>query len=129
VLQCVAVCCSVFRVLQYVAVYCSVLQCVAVCCSALQWVAVGCSVLQCVAVCCSDWNDNINQAVMQSVARLAAIGRQPVCCSVLQCVAVCCSVLQCGAVCGAFGFDSSTFLFVNLLLIVLYTCTKVLHKT
>jgi len=30
-----------------------VLQCVAVCCSVLQCVAVCCSVLQCVAVCCS----------------------------------------------------------------------------
>ena len=40
------------KVLQCVAVCCSVLQCVAVCCS------VCCSVLQCVAVCCSaleDW--------------------------------------------------------------------------
>ena len=65
VLQCVAVCCSV---LQCVAV---LLQCVAVCYSVLQCVAVRCSVLQCVAVCYS----------------------------VLQCVAVCCSVLQCVAVC------------------------------
>ena len=50
VLQCVAVCCSV---LQCVAVSCSVLRCVAVCCSVLQCVAVCCSVLQCVAV----WKD------------------------------------------------------------------------
>ena len=49
VLQCVAVCCSV---LQCVAVCCSVLQCVAVCRSVSQCVAVCCSVLQCVAVCC-----------------------------------------------------------------------------
>jgi len=40
----VAVCCSV---LQYVAVYCSVLQCVAICCSVLQYVAVYCGMLQC----------------------------------------------------------------------------------
>ena len=39
------------RVLQCVAVCCSVLQCVAVCCSVLQYVAVCCSVLHCVAVC------------------------------------------------------------------------------
>jgi len=65
------------RVLQCVAVCCSVLQCVAVCCSALQCVAVCCSVPQCVAVCYS---------VLQRVA---------VCCSVLPCVAVCGSVLQC----------------------------------
>ena len=37
------------RVLQRVAVCCSVLQCVAVCCSVLQCVAVCCGVLQCVA--------------------------------------------------------------------------------
>ena len=49
VLQCVAVCCSV---LQCVAVCCSVLQ-VAVYCSVLQPFAVCCSVLQCVAVRCS----------------------------------------------------------------------------
>ena len=74
VLQCVAVCCSV---LQCVAVCCSALQCVAVCC-VLRCVEVCCSVLQCVAVCCSVLS------VLQCVA---------VCCSVLQCVAVCCSVL------------------------------------
>jgi len=64
-LQCVAVCCSVFRescksgashqqmqlcVLQCAAVCCSVLQCVAVCCSVLQCVAVCCIVLQCVVI-------------------------------------------------------------------------------
>ena len=110
VLQCVAVCCCMFtltirelskamskrRVLQYVAVccsllhcvtvYCSMVQCVAVCycivvqcgvvwCSVLQYAEVCCSVLPCVAVCCSVW---------QCVA---------LCCSVLQCVAVCCSAL------------------------------------
>ena len=37
--QCVAVCCRVCRVLQYVAVRCSVLQCVAVWYSVLQCVA------------------------------------------------------------------------------------------
>ena len=74
VLQCVAVCCSVLRVLQYVEVQFgevivslhksslfgpnlgasyNVLQCVAVYCSVLQYIAECCSVLQCVAVCCS----------------------------------------------------------------------------
>ena len=52
-----------------------VLQCVAVCCSVLQCVAVCCSVLQCAAVCC----------VLQCVA---------VCCSVMKCAVVCCSTLQ-----------------------------------
>jgi len=61
---CVAVC---FSVLQYAAVYCSMLQCVAVCCRVLQSVAARCSVLQYVAVCCS---------VLQHYAA--------VCCSMLQ---------------------------------------------
>jgi len=55
-----------YRVLQCVAVCCSVLQCVAVRCRAWQSVAVSCSVVQCVAVCFR----------------------------VLQCVAVCCSELH-----------------------------------
>ena len=66
--------------LQYVAVWCSVLR-VAVCCSVCY------SVLQCVAVCCS-----VCYSVLQSV---------PACNSVLKCavvgalqvVAVCCSFL------------------------------------
>jgi len=48
VLQCIAVCYSVFSVLQCGAACCSVVQCVAVCCSVLQCVAVCCSVMQCV---------------------------------------------------------------------------------
>ena len=39
------------RVLQCVAVCCSVLRCVAVCCSVLQCVVVRCSMMQCDAVC------------------------------------------------------------------------------
>ena len=110
-----AMCCQgVMRVLQYVAVYCSVLQCaascfsmqraavccsvlqclqcVAACCSVLQRVAVCCSVLQCIAACCCIllWCVAVCCSVLQCAA---------VCCSVLQCVAVCCSVLQCVAVC------------------------------
>jgi len=61
------------RVLQRVAVCCSVLQRVAVCCSVLQCAAVCFSVLPCVAVCCR---------VLPCVA---------VCYRVLPCVAVCCS--------------------------------------
>ena len=76
-LQRVAVGC---RVMQRVAVRCTLLQCGAVCCSVLRSVAVYCSVLQCVAVCC-----NVSHCVA-------------VRCSVLQCVAVCCSALQCIAV-------------------------------
>jgi len=88
--------------LQYVAVWCSMVQCVAVCCngrivntsiyyfqqhvglallccSVLQYVAVRCSALQCVAV------------------RYSALQCGAVWCSMLQCVAVCCSVVQCVA--------------------------------
>jgi len=46
VLQCVAVCCSVFMSPMSNYTY-------MVCCRVLQCVAVRCSVLQCVAVCCS----------------------------------------------------------------------------
>ena len=69
------------RVLQCVAVCCSVLRCVAVCWSVLQYVAVCRSMSQCVAVC---------RRMLQRVA---------MCCSVLQCVAVCRSMSQCVAVC------------------------------
>ena len=96
-LQGSAVCCSVMRFVQCVAVCCSVLQCVAVCYSVLCrlgeeqvmrfypeiWADMCCSVLQgiystlqCVAGCCS---------VLQCVVE---------CCSVLQYASVCCSVLQ-----------------------------------
>jgi len=63
------------RLLQCVAVRCSVVHCVAVWCSVLWRGAVCCSVLQCGAVCCS---------LVQCVA---------VWCSALQYVAVSCSVL------------------------------------
>jgi len=69
------------KVLQYVAVCCSVLQCVAVCCSVLQRDAAWCSVLQHVAA---------RFSVLQCVA---------IYCSVLQCAAECCSVGQSVAVC------------------------------
>jgi len=89
------------RVLQCVAVCCSVLQCVAVCCSVLQYVAVCCSMLQCVAVC----------SVQYVAERCRALQNAAVCCSlshlndcgrrlahVLQCVEVS-SVLKNVAVC------------------------------
>ena len=97
-LQCVAMCCSVLqcackgetecidKVLQCVTVCCNVMQCVAVCCSVLQCVAVCCSVLQCVA----EW-------ISSHRAPRPSLFQNPVCCSVLQCVAVCCSELQCVA--------------------------------
>jgi len=40
-------------IVQFVAVFCSVLHCIAVCYSVLQSIAVCCIVLQCVTVCCS----------------------------------------------------------------------------
>ena len=100
ILLCVAVCCSVLRsqskplnrsvfrhsliIIRIIIMCCRVLQCVAVCCSVLQCVAVCCSVThsqsrplhrrvfrhsiimtriiimwwQCVAVCCSVWNSS-----------------------------------------------------------------------
>ena len=50
---CVAVCCSIFSVLQCVKMCCSALQCVVVGRSVWQYIAVCCSGLQCVAVGCS----------------------------------------------------------------------------
>jgi len=67
-LKCVAVCCSVLQCVAVVAV-CDlnivvsldsrVLQCIAVCCSVLQCIAVCCSVLHGVPLCCSVllWQD------------------------------------------------------------------------
>jgi len=93
VLQCVAVCCSIFRdcasgydwrlATDYFTVF------ISVCCvivpqdmlgGVLQCVAVCCSVLQCVAVCCSVSGYN---------ERLAAV-----CCTVLQRVALCFSASE-----------------------------------
>jgi len=79
-------------VLQYGAVWCSVLQCVAVCYSVVPHVAVHifialvCSWRNCVSDCC----------VLQCAAVCCSVA---VFCSMWQCVAVCCSVLQCVAVC------------------------------
>jgi len=118
VLQCVAVCCSVYHlyhhhlhllqcvsVLQCIAsVCCSVLQfvlecyywCVAVCCLiVLQHVAVCCSVLQCVPPLSSP---STTVAVF-SVCCFVWFQCDALWCSELHCVAVCCSVLQCAAVC------------------------------
>ena len=62
----------IFRVVQCVAVYCSVLQGGVVCCNVLQCVAVCYSVLQASVVCCS-------------VVQCGALWRSVVqCCSVLQ---------------------------------------------
>ena len=96
VLQCVAVCCSIEHLayevpglyvyvgsdncaFEWECIY--VLQCVAVFCGVFVHLRGNLNVLQCVTVCCN---------VLQCVT---------VCHSVLQCVAVCCSVLQCVAVC------------------------------
>jgi len=114
-LQCVAVCCSVWQCVAVCCMFCIVnsdvplvswsqdcdrlcvaVCCVTVCCSVLQFVAVCCSLLQCVAVCCSALQC---EAVDKCVALLAKIyfwSHSPSAmrdCA-LQCVAVCCSVLQ-----------------------------------
>jgi len=87
----VAVCCSVLRLLQCVAVFYSVLQHIAIARQTTRLHSAGCSALQCVVACCS---------FLQRVAACcSALQRFSVCCSVLQCVAVCCSVLQCVAAC------------------------------
>ena len=81
-LRCVAVCCSVIRILDSF-----LIQGVAVCCSVLQFVAVRCSALQCVTVCCG---------VLQYVAVCCSVIRilDSVCSSVLQYIAVRCSTMQ-----------------------------------
>ena len=93
-------CCSV---LQFVAVWCSVLQCVA-CCSVLQHVAVCCSVLQCGIVCCNVSRVAVRRSALVDDARTAydealALGDLSMCCSLSQYVAECCCVLQCVAMC------------------------------
>ena len=75
-----------WRVLIYQITHHSVLQCVAVCCSVWQWVAMCGSLWQCVAVCCSALQRKLHVIVCCSVLQCVAV-----CCSVLQCVAVCCS--------------------------------------
>ena len=85
-LQCVAV-----RVLQCVAVRCSVVQYVAV--RALQCVAACCSVLQRVFCTTASSNRNSEKFVCRRVVQYSAV-----CYSVLQSVAVCCSLLQSVAV-------------------------------
>jgi len=90
------------RVLQCVALCCSLLQCVAMCCTVLQCVAVWCcNVLQCVTmrtVCILAQNTPTYSAV--EFLHLCKLGLSSVCVllcdvvfgSVLQCVAACCSV-------------------------------------
>jgi len=117
-LQCVAARCDHSRrVLQLVAVYCSVLQLVALCCSVLQLVVITqdacCSSLQCVNVIdmYGDSSENLLKIlavmILLSLRSLLPVVRAitpaccatQVCCSVLQCDTVCCSVLQCVAGC------------------------------
>ena len=111
-LQCVAVCCSV---LQCAAVRCSALQCVAVCCSVLQCVAVCCSALQCVAVRCTTlqhvavvvavpvtWNKRWQEFRFTRKPSERGVPLFLAHCSISRCrgsCAACCSELQCVAVC------------------------------
>jgi len=105
VLQCVAVCCSVFVLADIL----SGTICVAVCYSALHYVAVCCSVFLedtlagaiCVLVCCSMLQCvAVCFNVLQCVCPQRHSGRCNVCCSVLQCVALCRSAgATCVAVC------------------------------
>jgi len=98
---------SNLRVLQCVAVCCSVLQRVAVCCIVVRGrlvmnqraflvtnpFSVCCSVLQCVAACCSA----LQCCMIQIRHEPLGLPRHQSILSVLQCVEVCCSVLQCVA--------------------------------
>jgi len=63
-----------------------VLQCVAVCCSVLQGFAVYCNVLQCVALHCSMLQCGADMSAPTIMLQFVAM---------LRCVAVCCSALQC----------------------------------
>jgi len=85
-----AVVCSLRRVLQGVAVCCSVLQCAgdAGCCRDTK-MAVVCSLsheLQCVAACCGAF-----QCVAQTRRCVRFTSSVAACCSVSRCIAVCCS--------------------------------------
>jgi len=115
VLQCVAVCCSVFaadtvndnlyQALQCVAVWCSVLQCVAMfvvvwCSVAVCWRVWQC-VLQWVAVDCSGFAGL--QCVWEALFLFVASSRKSHLYQALQCVVVCVAVwvAVCVAVCAA----------------------------
>jgi len=115
VMQCDAVCCSVFKCVIvigillrlacreyfHVVVFCCALQCAAVCCSVLQCVIaisvllhLACRRYFYVAVCCSalqcvavNWRP-VAPSFMQAI----------LCCSVMQCDSVFCIVLQCIAI-------------------------------
>ena len=92
VLQCVAVCCSVVRLLRCIVHCqhcCSALQCVAVCCRVQDYYVASCTGGAVVVSCCVLQGVAVRRRVLQCVA---------VCCSVLQCGVLCCSVLQCAAV-------------------------------
>ena len=109
VLQCVAVCCSVYSItcesscmasrheyipaMQYAAVCCSVLQCVAVCCSVLQCIFHHLRIL----LYCFETRVHIGE-LFENHALV-----------VLQCVAVCCSVLQRDEVCCKCVIDVFSF--------------------
>ena len=103
-LQCVAVCCSVLQC-DTVCWCCSVLQCVAICCNVFLGIRIGSS-----SMLHGKRNRNkrthgqtggrSSAPVMQRVAECRSVLQcVAVRCSAWQCVAVCCSVLQCVAVC------------------------------
>jgi len=112
--------CGKSRVLQCVAVCCSVLQCVAVCCSVIAFAT---NVFNCNSRCGKS-------RVLQCVA---------VCCSGLQCVAACCSVLQCNGLawraccvkslmsCSAFLCAAACCTVLQSLQIVALWCSTLLH--
>ena len=99
-LQCVAVCCSVFEFADSMR-GCPLHSCACVAVCVLQRVAVCCNVLQCVAVCLfftsgAAWQSlDPRPTVLQIVAVCCRVLQYITeCCSMLQYVAVCCSMLQ-----------------------------------
>ena len=102
------------RVLQFVAVCCSMLLCIYIrgCASIIAWYSP--QTLQCDAACCS---------VMQRVA---------VCTSVLHRVAVCCRMLQCVAGCGSMLqsvlVPQSDRIFVCYIYMHVYVWTYIIHE-
>jgi len=116
VMQCSAVCCSNYCVMQFDAIRCIVL-CLAtlfagilVCCSVMQWVAEYHCVLQrvamrCIVLCIATLFPGVSSVLQCNAVFCNVLLRVTVCYNVLyrvvhrDCVAVCCSVLQYVAVC------------------------------
>jgi len=109
VLQCVAVCCSVW--------WCAVnmLLCAAVSCSVVQCAAVCCSVLHCAAVC------SVRCSVLQCVVQCDAVY-----CNMLLCVVPCVGARagDAGALCAEGLFDTDVCRVLEWVMCVLCVCRE-----